>query len=248
MALVMDLVEYRPTTECRHPWELSRTESILKILNKNPADYQYADIGAGDLFFTKKLTAFTNKKIYAVDPHFNDQNFHKQIIQFKSLDELPENRIDCAILMDVLEHVEADLEFLARVYKKVKLGGSLVITVPAHPSLFSSHDVFLNHLRRYMDQDLRNLITQACFIIEKIFYFYSTLYFVRYFQTKLERLMKTEKEQKGIGMWKYRESNPFTFLLKEILNLDFYMSLMLSNHNIIIPGLSLCAICKKRSA
>ncbi|MEO5826053.1 MAG: class I SAM-dependent methyltransferase [Gemmatimonadales bacterium] len=54
-----------------------------------------------------------------------------------------------ALLTDVLEHVDDDRALLADAISAVPSGGHLVLTVPADPALWSSHDVAFGHRRRY---------------------------------------------------------------------------------------------------
>jgi SAM-dependent methyltransferase len=81
--------------------------------------------------------------------------------------ELP-SRIDAAegcydliALLDVLEHVEDDVGSLKAVAAKAKAGGYILITVPAHPWLWSAHDVVHHHKRRYTRRTLKRTIAEA---------------------------------------------------------------------------------------
>lgn len=58
-------------------------------------------------------------------------------------------------LMDVLEHIDDDRAFLATVVAAARPGSHILITVPAHRSLWSEHDVAADHKRRYEEDDLR---------------------------------------------------------------------------------------------
>ena len=74
-------------------------------------------------------------------------------LRFHDLDEgvIPEavEGADLVLMTDVLEHVVEDKDLLTAVVDSVKPGGRVLITVPAHPELWSSHDVALGHHRRY---------------------------------------------------------------------------------------------------
>ena len=72
-------------------------------------------------------------------------------------------RFDLAVMTDVLEHVGPDREALTAVRALLKPGGHVVITVPAMPMLWSSHDVAHHHLRRYRAADLRAMLIDAGF-------------------------------------------------------------------------------------
>lgn len=64
---------------------------------------------------------------------------------------------DVILLADVLEHVADDREFLRDVVANMKQGATLIITVPAHPWLWSRHDAALGHHRRYTTKEFHTL-------------------------------------------------------------------------------------------
>lgn len=65
--------------------------------------------------------------------------------------------IDAVLLLDVLEHVADDRDFLRRIASSMRPGAILLLTVPANPLLWSQHDHILGHLRRYTRRGLRHL-------------------------------------------------------------------------------------------
>ncbi len=52
-------------------------------------------------------------------------------------------------MMDVIEHVEDDVGLVRGYVDKVAGGTRFIVTVPALMWLWSGHDVFLEHYRRY---------------------------------------------------------------------------------------------------
>ena len=58
-------------------------------------------------------------------------------------------------MFDVLEHVAAEDAFLTEVYRVLRPGGLLLLSVPAYKFLWSEHDVSLHHHRRYVRSTLR---------------------------------------------------------------------------------------------
>jgi len=58
-------------------------------------------------------------------------------------------KYDLIIAMDVIEHIEDDQAAFDWIYNLLNDGGILFTTVPAYQWMFSSHDVALNHYRRY---------------------------------------------------------------------------------------------------
>lgn len=59
------------------------------------------------------------------------------------------NSLDLVVMSEVLEHVPEDRESVKEVVRIVKPGGLIVCTVPAHMWLWSAHDDFNQHQRRY---------------------------------------------------------------------------------------------------
>jgi SAM-dependent methyltransferase len=68
---------------------------------------------------------------------------------------------DLVCLFDVLEHVPDDRAVLLEVRKMLKPGGNVLLTVPAHMSLWSYFDDAAHHVRRYEEKDCRDLF-QDC--------------------------------------------------------------------------------------
>lgn len=58
-------------------------------------------------------------------------------------------RADLFLLMDVLEHVRDDIALFSSLMAAAKPGALALITAPADPGLWSSHDVAHMHYRRY---------------------------------------------------------------------------------------------------
>ena len=65
------------------------------------------------------------------------------------------------LMMDVLEHVPDDTALLRSYAARVQPGTRFLITVPAHKWMWSGHDVFLEHYRRYTLREVEALISRA---------------------------------------------------------------------------------------
>ena len=249
----MDLKE-KTQNENRHPWELSRTKNLLHIIKKCLLDknnVKIADIGAGDMYFDKQLVEKLKDEnitpiIFAIDKEYSKQISHeKEIIMLNDIQILEKESMDCIIMMDVLEHIEDDSKFLELVLDRLKENGVLIVTVPAFQSLFSFHDTFLLHFRRYQYEKLQNLLLRNKFEVIHSHYFYTTLYLARWLQLKLEKVWPS-KRTTGIGMWKYSQANLITKSFASILNADFCFNGIFSKIGVRLPGLSLLAVVKKR--
>lgn len=83
---------------------------------------------------------------------------------------------DVVGLFDVLEHLLEDTEVLAEVWKLVAPGGVMVLTVPAHPSLWSYFDEASHHCRRYTEDELARKLVGAGFQLEYLSHYMATLF------------------------------------------------------------------------
>jgi len=75
------------------------------------------------------------------------------------------SRSDLLTLLDVLEHIENDEDFLKDLASRCQVGTPLIITVPAGPKAYSEWDQILGHFRRYKMSELRDLVDDAGFRI-----------------------------------------------------------------------------------
>jgi methyltransferase family protein len=78
-------------------------------------------------------------------------------------------------LMDVLEHQEDDRAFLADLANRMDPGATLLLTVPAMPSLWSSWDSMLGHHRRYTKPVLREALDSLPLRVEEESYLFPEL-------------------------------------------------------------------------
>jgi len=228
----------------RHPWENCRAKFILRIIKECGSFSKIADIGAGDLFFSNILVEnLDNVQISAVDTSFEtlDSN-NKRIIKIRNISELPNDEYDLIILMDVLEHIEHDSNFLNQITTKMKKNKKsyLFITVPAHQKLFSNLDRFLKHYRRYERKTLENIINNEQLNILRTQYFFASLYFARIF---LLRFDKPIEQQKVLGGWKYNTHNVITLLFRAFLSFDLLLGRIAYSLRLPWTGLSLFMLC-----
>ena len=86
-------------------------------------------------------------------------------------------KFDVALALDVLEHIQDDVEAMVQVYKLLKPGGYFLITVPAYKFLWSHHDEALHHKRRYHSLEITQKLRDVGFKITKRSHFVFTLFF-----------------------------------------------------------------------
>lgn len=82
----------------------------------------------------------------------------------------PSLKADSVIAVNVLEHVEHDLEFLRAAHAALVPGGFILLLVPALPAIYGSLDRAFDHYRRYTRTGLATHLRGAGFEIEKLHY------------------------------------------------------------------------------
>jgi SAM-dependent methyltransferase len=250
----MDLNETSGIVENRHPWELSRTQCIMKAfrpyldkLHEKKNKLSYINVGAGDLYFDHELLKlYPQDTVHAVDIAYPELNNEGNINKYHYLKQVNETA-DYAIMMDSLEYIENDVAFLNEMAGKISDGGWFLFTLPAFPFLFSEYDVLIKNLRRYSRKTFREVIGNVSDLeIVKEHHFYTLLFVVRLFE-KLKK-QKYDPDKYLTAMWKHEEKGFVTQMLKFTLNLDFAINKFFGKLGIHLPGLSLFVLCRVKKA
>ncbi len=79
-----------------------------------------------------------------------------------------EEGFDTVIALNVIEHVDDDVEALRNVRAVLAPGGRAIVLVPRGEDLFGSLDEVLGHKRRYSETSLREAAAQAGFEVKEI--------------------------------------------------------------------------------
>jgi len=145
-----------------HWYYRAKAAAMLRMLEGRSID-KVLDVGAGSGFFSRHLLDNTAcGAAVCVDPNytaeFSEQQNGKPIAFVHGLDHFDGH---LALLMDVLEHVPDDAALLAAYAAKMPPGSRFLITVPAMPWMWSGHDVFLEHYRRYTVKSVEALLARA---------------------------------------------------------------------------------------
>ncbi len=259
----MDICELAITNYAslrRHPWEEARIQVIANKLKKETAaiskkEILVLDIGCGDAYVAYRLSLiFPRFRFLCVDTAFTPElretlknQISEKISLFATLDEAllqHKDKVDFVFLFDVIEHIDKDVEFLKMVHSNPLLSNDtkMFITVPAFQALFSNHDVFLKHYRRHTLVTLDKTIQSAGFKKIKDGYFFTILLIPRIIQKLVE---KKTSEVKGIG--DYAGSSIKTFVIKNVLLIDYHFFNLFTSLGIKNPGLSCFTICKKQA-
>jgi SAM-dependent methyltransferase len=143
---------------------------------------------------------------------------------------------DLAVTLDVIEHLEDDLGALRELRRTVAPGGSLLVTVPAYPWLWSGHDEINHHYRRYTRRSLQRVAEQAGWEQVRTTYFNSLLLPAAIILRVLDRLSRKTTES-SLDLWV--PPAPLNWLLERPLGLE---AALITRGGRIPAGLSLLAV------
>lgn len=87
-----------------------------------------------------------------------------------------EGLYDAVCLFDVLEHLDDDIEGLKSITNVLRPGGRVLMTVPAYPWLWSTHDQQLHHRRRYTARTLTSACASAGLDVTELSHFNTLLF------------------------------------------------------------------------
>ena len=140
--------------ELDHWWFRGRRQIVSAVLDTIHPGHVF-EIGCGTggnvAEFSKRFVCsgadISGHAVRIANRSFPTNEFH----HFQKLEEISHlvKRADSLLLLDVLEHIQDDYEFLGQLLSEMEVGSHLILTVPADPSLWSSHDEALFHFRRY---------------------------------------------------------------------------------------------------
>ncbi|WP_106640521.1 class I SAM-dependent methyltransferase [Allosphingosinicella vermicomposti] len=168
----------------RHWWYRARRKVLASLIARKialPRDAHILEIGCGTGHNVLMLRQFGAVDAVEIDDDARAVASKRLNIAVGNapLPELPgvaEGAYDLIALLDVLEHVDADRDALISIARRLKPGGKLLLTVPAHPWMWSAHDVANHHKRRYTKKTLSDVVQAAGLRIETMSYFNSILF------------------------------------------------------------------------
>jgi len=153
------------------------------IARDAPSQGQIVDFGAGTGDFAHHLGA-SGRDILCIEP---DRTLRSMLVDrglraVESLEPVADESLDFIYSLIVLEHIGDDAAVACMWRRKLRLGGRLLVYVPAFPCLFTSMDRKVGHHRRYTRATLPPLLDEVGFRVEDARYvdslgFFATLIF-----------------------------------------------------------------------
>ncbi|MFT3882724.1 MAG: class I SAM-dependent methyltransferase [Gemmatales bacterium] len=161
-------------------WYQHRNKIILETLKRYPPAGAFFDIGGGNGFVARGLEQ-AGYEVVLVEPgpqgalHAKQRGLEQVICSTLEDAGFREDSLPAVGCFDVIEHIEDDVGFANQLRSRLKQGGRLYATVPAHRWLWSSEDVGAGHFRRHTIASMKHLVEQAGFELEFASYFFSHL-------------------------------------------------------------------------
>lgn len=159
-------------------WYYRAKSAAVRRMLRDLRPTELLDVGAGSGFFSRAL--LREGAIAAatcVDPGYAEEREELvggKLLRFRR--EVAHSAADLVLMMDVIEHVDDDVGLVRAYAEKVPSGTWFLVTVPAFQALWSAHDVFLEHRRRYTLRGVEAVLRAAGLSVERGCYFYGLLF------------------------------------------------------------------------
>lgn len=242
---VLEREQLAPQRALEHWYYQAKFKLLIEALTSVgclQSETRIADVGCGiGLFLTfLEQTGYAKpEQLLGIDPAYttatNAIGGGAQIFPTWPKDEA----VDLALLMDVLEHTPDDLAVLREAADHVQCGGYVFITVPAFSWLYSAHDRFLGHFRRYTARSLESVI-RKCGALEVVHLHY-------YYASILPLAVPWRLARRSGSVRACSDLKELPGWLNALLRMVTRAELKVAPRN-RLAGLSVVALCRKVSA
>lgn len=199
---VMDAEAYKEMIELQkeHWWFVARRDvihSFMKMQMHEISESKVLEIGCGvggnvDLLSQSGQYRGIDMHKPAID--YCTEKFPQFEFQCTRVEDIPQefssNKFDSIYILDVLEHLDDQVAILKSAQSYLTSNGKILVTVPAFEFLWSPHDEFVHHVRRYTKASLKAVLENAGYKVERISYFNSILFPLALIQRLGMRLLK----------------------------------------------------------
>tara|TARA_S200000501_G_scaffold368487_1_gene406406 strand:+ start:2064 stop:2792 length:729 start_codon:yes stop_codon:yes gene_type:complete len=206
-----------------HWWFVSR-----KLILKNILD-QYVDksnklnileIGCGSGGNLNFLSKYGTLSALELDDNARAHATSKNIckVDYGKLPyDIPfDKRFDIICLFDVLEHIEEDILSLTTIHEYLNKGGKIILTVPAYMFLWSRHDMYSHHKRRYNMSQINRMLKSTGYNVKYSSYFNFLLFPMIFTFRLLEKIIRFDLRKNDLK----QENKIVNYLLKKIFSFE----------------------------
>jgi SAM-dependent methyltransferase len=156
--------------ETRHWWFVARRRIVLELLRRylvaEKARPRVLDLGCGTgsmLQALEELGEATGMDVSEEALAFASTRTRARLLKGNIPEDLAglQEEFDAVLMLDLLEHLDADKKAVTAAADLLAEGGVLLLTVPAYRWLYSPRDRFHHHRRRYSRREVRDMVRGA---------------------------------------------------------------------------------------
>ena len=184
----MDAEAYEEMIELqeKHWWFVARRdiiESFIELEMPHSSADKTLEIGCGvggNVELLGKSGNYLGMDMHLPAIEYCSAKFPQFEFKCSRIEEIPKDayshNFDSIYILDVLEHIDNEVEILKEARNYLTDSGKILVTVPAYQFLWSPHDDFVHHVRRYTKKSLRAVLEEAGYKVERLSYFNSILF------------------------------------------------------------------------
>jgi SAM-dependent methyltransferase len=251
--------QYLFDVEDKHFWFRSRNRIISALVQRFTAKHigkcRVLEVGCGTGNVLRNLKEiYPSSLIVGMDLFFEGLRFARSrtsanLVQ-GDLGRPPFiNQFDVIGLFDVLEHLQFDRQVLQDLKEMLREDGFLILTVPAHPTLWSYFDEASHHCRRYQPDQLRQKLIEAGYDIEYISQFMMAIFPIVWLGRRLSALRRRlfgGHSEKSVGKMAIQDLRPIPVINEALSCLLSIEEWWLAKGNSLPLGTSLLVVARKR--
>lgn len=186
-------------SEDSHWWFVGRRKYVNRLLAHFLPDnalLEMCEVGCGSGGNLSMLASYGIVDAMEMDELALDRARQRNVKRSRKYAQgwLPDNMkltgpYDAVVALDVIEHIEDDVQSLEVIGATLKSSGILVITVPAYQWMWSAHDEANHHKRRYSRPELKKRLEQAGFDVLYASYFNTLMFPVAVLVRIIQRIL-----------------------------------------------------------
>ena len=243
-------------SEDRHFWFRARNLVIATLVRQITAglvsDYRVLEVGCGTgnvlraLERTCPYGTVVGMDLFAEGLHYAHRRTSCSLVQGDVRVPPFGTRFDLIGLFDVLEHMSDDTQVLHDLNSILAPNGALLLTVPAHKSLWSYFDEECHHYRRYELNEIYRKLIVAGYRVEYLTQFMASIFPLVWLRRRLTMLVHRYLARNRVRIHDFAVELYVPPVINELLALLLFQEARLIARRRQLPiGTSLLAIARK---